>query len=209
MNVEDALKTRRSIKWFDPTFTLSDEDLAALIGPALYAPTSFNLQHWRFIAVRCQATQDALCEASWGQRQVADCSVDIVIVAKKPAHEDASLVWTGAPKPVADNMVNLIEGFYGDDETRQRDEAIRSGGLAAMALMLRATEMGLDTCPMIGFDPAKFRTILQVPDEFIIVLLLCVGKGTTPAYPRVGRFDLSEVVRLDGHDGPPLKQSDS
>ncbi len=204
MNVLDALETRRSIKWFDPSHRLDDDELAQLIRPSLYAPTSFNLQHWRFIAVRDQAVQDELCAASWGQRQVADCAVDIVIVSKVPAHEDAAAVWNDVPEPVKGRMVSLIEGFYGEDELLQRDEAVRSGGLVAMALVLRATEMGLDTCPMIGFDKHRFREILAIPDEFIITLLLCVGRGVAPPHPRSGRFELGDVVRLDRFDGAPL-----
>lgn len=202
MDVIKTLEKRRSIKWFDKSHRVSDEELKALLQPVLLAPTSFNLQHWRFVCIRDKGVQERLCEASWGQRQVADCSVAIVICAKLGAHEDARTVWDGAPAHVVDNMAEMITTFYGADGTLQRDEAIRSGGIASMALMLIATELGYETCPMIGFDPAKVREILRIPSDHISVLMLCVGRGVSEAHPRVGRFDVSEVVRLESFDGP-------
>ncbi len=204
MNVREAMERRRSIKWFDPDHRLTDDELRQLLQPVLLSPTSFNLQHWRVVAVRDKATQEALCAASFGQRQVADCSVTIVITAKLKAHEDAAQVWDGAPLPVVESMVQMIDGFYGGDEVLQRDEAVRSGGIASMALMLMAVEMGLDSCPMIGFDPVQVCEIIGVPADHISVLMCCVGKAVKPAHPRVGRMTLSDVVRRDRFDGEPL-----
>ncbi len=204
MDLRDAIERRRSIKGFDPDHVLSDEELRALIEPVLLSPTSFNLQHWRIVAVRDKATQKQLCEAAYGQPQVADCSVTLVITAKLTAHEDAARVWRGAPEPVVNSMVQTIESFYGGEGQLQRDEAVRSGGIASMTLMLVAVDMGLDSCPMIGFDPAKVRAILGVPDDHISVLMLCVGKAIKPAFPRVGRLSLDDVLRLDRFDGDAL-----
>ena len=167
MDVTEALEKRRSIKWFDKNHQISDDELHALLQPVLLAPTSFNLQHWRFVCVRDPQIQEQLCAASYGQRQVADCSVTIVIAAKLEAHEDARRVWDGAPPRVVDSMSKMIENLYGEDATLQRDEAVRSGGIASMALMLVATELGYDTCPLIGFDAAEVANILGIPEAHI------------------------------------------
>lgn len=204
MDVLEALARRRAIKGFDPEHALSDDELSRLLEPMRLAPTSFNLQHSRFVVVRDTATKEALCEAAFGQRQVAECSADIVITAKLGAYEDAERVWEGAPENVVAGMARMVADFYGGDETRQRDEAIRSGGIASMALMLVATSMGLDTCPMIGFDAAQVRSILGIPKDHVIVLMLCVGRSARPPHPRVGRLELRDIVRLERFDGDPL-----
>ena len=85
-----------------------------------------------------------------------------------------------------------------------RDEALRSGGLASMALMLKATEMGLGTCPMIGFDQTKLATVLAIPDDHVCVMMICVGKIEQQARPRTHRYEVSQVVALDGFDGRRL-----
>jgi nitroreductase len=201
MNVTDALDVRRSIKQFDPTHEVDDALLAKLLAPVLHTPTSFNLQHWRFIAVRDRELKRQLAAASYHQKQVADCSVVVMILGKLTAHEDAVRVWTGAPERVQASMVRQVASLYPPDATLQRDEAVRSGGLAAMALMLTAVEHGLGTCPLIGFEDAKVRVLLGVPDDHLCVLMLCVGRPAAPPFPRIGRFALSDVVRLEQFGG--------
>ena len=53
-------------------------------------------------------------------------------------------------------IVPMIAPFYADNPSLQRDEALRSIGIASQSIMLSAKAMGLDSCPMIGFDPKKF-----------------------------------------------------
>ena len=56
----------------------------------------------------------------------------------------------------------MIPSFYGKNEQLQRDEAMRSVGIAAQTLMLAAKDMGYDSCPMIGFDPVKVSEIINL-----------------------------------------------
>ena len=207
MKVREAVERRRSIKNFDPAHELDDDQMRELFEPLMFIPSSFNLQHWRYVAVREKAGKEALCEASYGQRQVGDCSVVVAVTAKLNAHEDAAHIWRESPPNVIERMVSIIEKYYGDDERLQRDEVMRSGSLGAMALMLLASAQGLDSCPMIGFNAKKVHELLDIPDTAVIVMLLCIGKATKPARPRIGRFSTQDVVRLEGFHGPGLPPS--
>jgi nitroreductase len=63
--------------------------------------------------------------------------------------------------------------------------------------MLGAKAMGYDSCPMIGFDPSKVAEIVNLPDNYVIGMMLTIGKAIKPAGPRGGQLDYSEVVFTD------------
>ena len=79
MRVLDAIEKRRAIAQFDPAFQLSDAAMSQLMEPVCMTPSSFNLQHWRFVAVRELETKKLLRQASFNQRQVEECSAVIVV----------------------------------------------------------------------------------------------------------------------------------
>ena len=83
---------------------------------------------------------------------------------------------------------------YSDSPQNRRDEAIRSCGFAAQTIMLAAKQMGLDSCPMVGFDYDEMAKIINLPDDHIIVMMIVVGKAASPAAERGGQLSLDEVV---------------
>lgn len=203
MDLEQAIRERGSVKSYDPALGPDEAELAAIFGLVVRSPSSFNLQHWRFVAVRDHATRQALMAAAWNQAHVGQAAVDVVVCGKLLAHHDAERCFAGAPAAVRERLVPMIGGFYEGKPALQRDEAIRSGSLAAMTLMLVAQARGWSTCPMIGFDPRKFAAILGIPDDHVPVMLVTLGKGAAKALPS-GRLPLREVVHLDRFDGPGL-----
>ena len=94
-------------------------------------------------------------------------------------------------------LVNWMGPFHEGNEQLQRDEAIRSSGIAAQTIMLAAKAMGYDSCPMIGFEPDKVAKLINLPDDHMIALLIAVGKAAKPARPRAGQLPLEEVVIRD------------
>ncbi len=203
MELSEAIRARGSVKSYDTSYSLSDDDLRRLFELVVRSPSSFNLQHWRFLVVREQGLKDQLMGAAWGQTHLGEASADVVVCGKLDAHEDAAAIYAGAPPEVAEKMVPMIGGFYATNDGLKRDEAIRSGSLAAMTLMLAAEDMGLATCPMIGFDPSKVSEILSIPDDHVPVMLVTVGKAATAARPS-DRLPLSEVVKLGDFQAPGL-----
>jgi nitroreductase len=73
--------------------------------------------------------------------------------------KDSQRYWKNASKEIQDFMVPAIEKFYKGNDQLQRDEALRSVGIAAQTLMLSAKSAGYDSCPMIGFDPEKIAEL--------------------------------------------------
>ena len=204
MELERAIRERRSIKSYDTSHEVDDATLRRIFALVTESPSSFNLQHWRFVVVRDGARRKALAAAAWGQRHLAECSAVVAVCGKLRAHEDAARTNAHAPQDVLDGLVPIIENSYADDARFQRDEAIRSGALAAMTLMLVAQGEGLATCPMIGFDPKQVATLLGIPDDHVVVMLVTLGKWTGEKPFPTSRLPLDEVVKLETLPGPGL-----
>ena len=198
METITAIKERRSVKHYDPAHEMSEAEINALVELALLSPTSFNMQHWRFVVVTDTEKLAAIQAAAWNQAQVTEASITILLCAKLNAHEDAGRYWVHAPQSVQDILVPMISPFYQNNAQLRRDEAMRSIGIAAQTLMLTAKSMGYDSCPMIGFDPEKVAEIIDLPENHVIGMMLTVGKALKDANVRSGQLPYDEVVFRNG-----------
>jgi nitroreductase len=169
MDTFDAIKERRSVKHYDPNHKLTDEEVNQLLSLAVLSPTSFNIQNWRFVVVKDSEVRKQIRAA----------------------------YWKNAPKEAQDFLVPAIGPFYEGKEQLQRDEAMRSCGIAAQTIMLAAKSMGYDSNPMIGFDPQKVAEIINLPKDHVISMLMVIGKQTKPAMPRGGQLPLDNVTFTD------------
>ncbi len=205
MEFSDIVQQRRSVKSYVPEKKISDAELEELFQEVVLTPSSFNLQHWTFVAVNSVESKKKLKEAAWGQQQVEDCSVALLVCGKLDAYKDAAEIYKNAPQQVQDNVVPMINKFYEGKEQLQRDEAIRSASLAAMSLMYAAKNRGWVTGPMIGFDPEEISKLLKLPENYIPVMLIVMGYQKDEPRPRDHRRSIEEVVKLNSMDGPGLK----
>jgi nitroreductase len=198
MNVSTAINLRRAIKFFDSGHHMSDIEIDQLMSLALLAPTSFNIQNWRFLLVKNPDLRRQLRAVAWDQAQVTDSSLLVVLTAdlkswaKKPIR-----YWESAPQPVQEFILPAIETYYNGHEQVQRDEAMRSCGIAAMTLMLAAQEMGYASCPMVGFDFEEVGKIINLPADHVIAMFVAIGKGTKDAWARGGKLTMDEAVITD------------
>ena len=195
MSVTQAITSRRSIKHYDTSHKLSESEITKLMSLAMLSPTAFNIQHWRFVLVTDPVLRQQIRAVSWNQAQVEEASLLIVLTAdlqawaKKPQR-----YWANAPQIVQDHLIPAIGHYYDNNVLAQRDEAMRSCGIAAQTIMLAAKEMGYDTCPMDGFDFDAVGKLLNLPADHIPVMFITVGKAIKEAAPRAGQLDMSEVV---------------
>ncbi|MDH5592235.1 MAG: nitroreductase family protein, partial [Gammaproteobacteria bacterium] len=153
MNIKEAITSRRSVKHFDPEHIMTAEEISELMKHAILSPTAFNIQHWRFVQVQDKEKRQQIQDASWGQAQVTEASLLLVLCADLNAWEkQPERYWRDAPEEVQGYLLPAIEEYYTNHHQAQRDECIRSTSIAAMNIMLMAKEMGYDSCPMDGFD---------------------------------------------------------
>lgn len=198
MNVEQAIRERRAAKLYDPQHRMTEDEVSKLMSLAMLSPTAFNIQNWRFVLVRDAALRQEIRKVSWDQAQVTDASLLIVLTADLNAWEkQPERYWRNAPKPVQDYLIPAIRQYYNGREQVQRDEAMRSCGMAAMTIMLAAREMGYDTCPMDGFDFDAVAKLLNLPADHTPAMFVVVGKALRPAQVRGGQLAMDEVVIHD------------
>ncbi len=198
MDTFDAIYKRRSIKQYDTEHRLSDEEIEKLLKAAIQSPTSFNIQHWRFVVIADPELRKQVREAGNDQAQMTDASALILMTADVKAWKKSpERYWANAPKEVADLLVNWMGPFHEGDEQLQRDEAMRSIGMAMQTLMLSATAMGYQSCPMIGFDRDAVGKLVGLPADHVVGPLVAIGKGTSDAWPKPGQLALDEVVIRD------------
>jgi nitroreductase len=199
MNTLEAIRARRAIKHYDPTHRLSAEEERELFELALLSPTAFNIQNWRFVVVRDMEVRKQIRAAAWDQAQVTDASLLVVLCGNLKAWEqEPTRYWRNAPQPVQDFLVPAIGQYYTGRPEVERDEAMRSCGMAGQTLMLAAKAMGYDSCPMDGFDYEAVGKIIKLPPGHVISFMIAIGKKTQASWPRPGQLAYEEIVLENG-----------
>lgn len=199
-NIDHLIQSRVSANSYDKSHKLTEGDISTLIELATHAPSAFNLQNWRFVAVHSDEAKQRLLPLAYGQQKVADAAVTFIVCGTLAPHTTLS----AALKPtldagiisqaIFDGWVGAAQNMYRDNPTLQRDEAIRSGALAAMTLMLAAQGRGLVSGPMIGFDPVGVAKAFGLTDHDVPVMLVTVGRPGLGNWPQKPRKPVTEVL---------------
>ena len=196
------IRHRVSVNSFEEGATLSDSEIATLVEYASQAPSSFNFQNWRFIAVRDSDAKARLEAIAFGQKKVSQAAVTFIVLGllnpqlRLPAALAPALEAGILDQSTVDTWVGMANGMYGSNAELQRDEAIRSASMAAMTLMLAAEALGLGSGPMIGFDAAAVRKEFALADDEIPAMLLTVGRKGPGNWPRKPRFPTSSILKI-------------
>lgn len=201
-SVQSAIETRTSVNNFQPNRPLDDDAITTLVDLATKAPSAYNLQNWRFIAVRSEDAKARLKSAAFGQQKVVDASVTFIICGTLAAHGhlraalqpsvDANIM----EQRVADAWVAQATASHEDDSVLQRDEAVRSASLAAMTLMLAAQDMGLGSCAMGGFDAERVIQEFELSVTELPVVIVAVGHPEISNWPQKPRKPLPEILAI-------------
>ena len=195
MDTFDAIKTRRAIKKFDSSYKMTDEQVQSLMKLTLLSPTSYNQQNWRFVTITDQKIKEKIHVAARNQAQPLDGSLVILLCGNMNAWKDNPMrYWKNHPLEKQEHVRDAMHKKYSDSPQNRRDEAMRSCGFAAQTIMLAAKQMGLDSCPMVGFEYDEMAKVINLPDDHIIVMMIVVGKAASPAAERGGQLPFDDVA---------------
>lgn len=200
--VKEAIEQRISANMFDPSKSLTTAQIEELIRLATCAPTAFNFQNWRFIAVQSKEAKERLKAVAYGQQKIVDAAVTFIVCGKLEAHKGLahalkpSIASGLLEQSMADAWVHMAHDGHENNPIRQRDEAIRSASMGAMNLMLAAQGMGLVSGPMIGFDPAGVAKEFQLTANDIPAMLVAVGVAAPGNWPQKPRLPVREVLTI-------------
>lgn len=201
-SIQYGIETRTSINHFQTNRPLDDITIKLLIELAMKAPTAYNLQNWRFIAVSSEHSKECLKAAAFGQSKITDASVSFIICGTCDAHNQLHTVLQPSvaenimDKRVVDAWVKQAVNAYQNNSISQRDEAIRSASLAAMTLMLAAQEMGLGTCAMGGFDATQVSQTFKLAETELPVMIIAVGYPAINNWQQKIRKPVEEVLTI-------------
>jgi len=203
---EELVQARRSANNFDIDVPISEQELNEMFSLVKFAPSAFNLQHARYVAVTDKDLKDKIYEAANKQYKVKTSSAVIAVLGDLEAYRNIGPINEGLlnlgvmDQREFDETVNDVTRMYEEGgDAFKRDEAIRNASLSAMLFMLIAKDKGWDTCPMIGFDPGQLRQALNLPDRYVPVMLIAIGKENTEKQrPRGYRKPVGEFVSYNG-----------
>jgi nitroreductase len=181
----DQLKWRYATKQFDPNRKISTQDWATLEEALLLTPSSGGLQPWKFIVVTDPVVRKRLLPASFGQAQITDASHLVVFAAKQnfgEADVDAHVkhlaeVQGTSIEALAPLRDMLVGGIVKSMDEKGRDAWARNQAYIALGnLLTSAALLGIDACPMEGFDRAQYDDILGLPEQgFATAVIATVG----------------------------------
>ncbi|WP_448380789.1 NAD(P)H-dependent oxidoreductase [Gloeomargarita sp.] len=180
--VKRQLYWRYATKKFDPTRKIPPEIWQVLEESLRLAPSSFGLQPWKFVVVNNPDIRAQLVEHSWGQKQVVDASHLLVLALQKHITEqdvnrylERMAAVQGIPLENLQGLGQMIKGFLTQPPypLNLEEWAARQVYLALGQLMTVAAFLGIDTCPMEGFIPAKYDEILGLTDTPYRSVVVC------------------------------------
>ncbi len=203
-----SLNWRYATKVFDPARKISAATWVALEDALVLAPSSFGLQPYRFLVVRDTALRAKLRPHSWDQSQVTDASHFVVFLARTEivAGDIAHLIdriaeVRGQPATALAGYRQVMEGSLLNEARKPHlhDWASRQAYIAMGQLMTAAAVLGIDTCPMEGFDPSKYDELLGVRKEgYATIAAVALGyRAESDKYaslPKV-RFPKAELIK--------------
>ena len=209
LDVPSAIVQRRSIKTFKPD-SISPDLLKQLVELTVAAPSSFNVQSWRIVLVQEETQKQALCAASWNQKQIIQAPVTFVFAADTAAGEkdltpilEQGLATGAWNEGTVNYFRNAIPQFQAGLGEKRREYAIKDAMIAATNLVLAAESLGLSTCFMNGWIEEQVKAIIGAENnpDIAIAVLVPVGYAAEPRL-NPGRLPLSVNVSVDKLDNP-------
>jgi nitroreductase len=203
----NRLNWRYAIKQFDAQRKISAADWAALEEALVLSPSSFGLQPWKFVVVSDPAIREKLVAVSYRQEKVAGASHLVVFAVKKNLGEkdiDHYLQRVaevrGVPRESLGSYRDAMVGSIvkGRNETERTAWATRQVYIALGTFLTSAAVLGIDACPMEGFEPAKYDEILGLDKQGLSAVVIATAgyRAATDKYSQAKkvRFPREEVL---------------
>lgn len=204
--VEQQLAWRYATKQFDAARRISPADWKTLEQSLVLSPSSFGLQPWKFLVVNDPEIRAKLRPVSWNQSQITDASHLVIFAARKNLGApdiDRYLARIAEVRKVTLESLEGYKGLMAGTLASRSPEAIaawsaRQAYIALGSFLTTAALLGIDTCPIEGFDPSKYDEILGLGKiGYTAVVVAAAGyRSAADAYahhPKV-RYAPEEVV---------------
>jgi nitroreductase len=199
---KEIITSRRSVRVYDPAVKISREEMTEILEEATLAPSSVNLQPWRFLVVDSPEGKATLEELAPGNKtQVTTSSAVIAVFGDMNAFDNADEIMGTAvergylPQEIKDQlMANYTDLFARIPAQAFREMILIDSGLVSMQLMLSARARGYDTNPIGGYDKSRIAEAFGMEKErYVPVMLISVGKAAKEAR-RTTRLPIDRIA---------------
>ena len=197
MEFRDIVMKRYAVKKFDGK-AVPDDKIGELFELVRFAASSFNIQPWKIKVVTDQKTKDELMAASWNQPQIGTCSHLLVFCADTDVEALVEKLYgqlseTDMSAEALEGYVSLMRNFAKGLSAEQKLAWAQKQAYIALGNALNgAKSLGLDSCPMEGFDAKEYSRILDLPSNLVPSVLCPVGYAADEPRPKL-RFPASDV----------------
>jgi len=201
MEFKEILTNRRAINFFDPEKDVTEAQLKEIVEDAAKAPSSFNLQPWKMIIIRNSDQKGKLQKLAFNQPKISEAPLVVILLADREGWKEGNATLEGhftnnMQAEQRDWFISSTSALYGSSEAASLAFANKNAGLFAMSLMYAASNLGLHTHPMDGFDHEAVRKEFNIPEQYWIPMLICVGhkKADIEIQPKAWRQSFDEIV---------------
>ena len=198
--LSEIMHERKSVRKFDSSYTISREEIEEMLIEATEAPSSSNLQPWRFMVIQDDDTRKRMKEFSYNQQQLDTASAIIAVIADTEMYHNVDEIYQSnfeagyMDKANMENQISNAKALYPKAPFEARlNIAAFDSGLISMQLLLIAKAKGYDTVTMGGFDKQQFAKEFDLEDRYAPLVLIGVGKAAAPAYGS-SRLPLEKIV---------------
>ncbi len=168
-NFSKAMDFRHACKVFDESKTISDEEMHFILESGRKSPSSFGMEGWKFLVITNDELKAKLRLYCWDQVQITSCSHLVVILSAIENVKPSSGIPLKrfARRPLTDEQKAFYLDLYSNHlaKTLSTDENIynwtsKQSYIALANMMTAAAYIGIDSCPIEGFEKEKVEEVL-------------------------------------------------
>jgi nitroreductase len=200
---QTIVRGRRSIKNYDKSVKISKKEMEEILALATTAPSSVNMQPWRFLVIESPEGKAKLASlAKFNQNQVETSAAVIAVFGDLNNFENFEEIYGKAvelgymPLDVKERIQEAYTGYF-EKISREdmKDVVLIDGGLVSMQLMLAARAYGYDTNPIGGYEKDQIAEAFGLDkNRYVPVMLISIGKAAENGYPSV-RLPIEKVAQ--------------
>ena len=181
----EIMNFRHACKLFDETKKISDEDMHYILEVARKSPSSFGMEAWKFLVITNDELREKLRPFCWNQPQITTCSHLVIVLAGIDTLKVESgvvrsqLMRRNLPQDKLDSFIELYASHLSD--TLSSDDKIyqwsaRQTYIAAANMMNAAATIGIDSCPIEGFEKDNVEKVLELDTtKYQVAMILPFG----------------------------------
>ncbi len=197
-----VMHERKSVRKYDANYKIPQAELEDILVEATTAPSSSNLQPWRFLVIQDDAVKKELRAIANNQEQVETASAIIAVLGDTEMYQNVEEVYTknfelGYMNEETKNMMieNSLKLYPNLPKEVLKNIATFDAGLISMQIMLLAKDMGYDTVTMGGFNKEAFAKHFELTENLVPIVLIAIGKAAAPAYGS-SRLALNDIAKF-------------